>query len=89
FSPVRKSELDSLVYSVDVLTEPELTDEDGLDVKRYGVIVEAEDGRRGLLLPDLAGIDTVEEQISIAAQKGNIRPDEKVRYWRFEVVRHR
>ena len=89
FSPVRKSELPSLVYSVDVLGEPELTDMDGLDPKHYGVIVEAENGRRGLLLPDLAGVDTVDEQVSIARQKGNISPDEKVRLWRFEVVRHR
>lgn len=89
FAPVRKSELPSLVYSVDVLTTPEPAEFDELDVKKYGVIVEAEDGRRGLLLPDLAGIDSVEEQVKIARQKGNISPKEKVRLWRFEVVRHR
>ena len=88
-APVRKSELPSLVYSVDVLTTPEPAEFDELDVKKYGVIVEAEDGRRGLLLPDLAGIDSVEEQVKIARQKGNISPKEKVRLWRFEVVRHR
>ena len=62
---------------------------DELDVKRYGVIVSSEDGyRRGLLLPDLDGVDTVEEQISIARRKGGISPDERVKLQRFEVTRH-
>ena len=77
-----------LVYSVDVLGEPEPIDSPKeLDVHRYGVIVQC-GNRRGLLLPDLAGVDTVEQQIGIARKKGNIRPDEKVQLWRFEVVRH-
>ncbi|MBR1697343.1 MAG: AMMECR1 domain-containing protein, partial [Anaerovibrio sp.] len=60
-----------------------------LDVKRYGVIVSSEDGhRRGLLLPDLDGVDTVEEQISIARRKGGISPEEKIKLQRFEVTRH-
>ncbi len=63
-------ELAQLVYDVDVLTEPEPIDSpDQLDVKRYGVIVQCGD-RRGLLLPDLAGVDTVEQQIDIARRKG-------------------
>ena len=79
-----------LVYDVDVLSEPEPIDSPKqLDVKRYGVIVSSADGhRRGLLLPDLDGIDTVEEQISIARRKGGISPDEKVKLQRFEVTRH-
>ena len=89
FSPVTVSELDDIVYNVDILSEPErIFDTKQLDVKRYGVIVE-KDGRRGLLLPDLEGVDTVEQQIAIAKQKGNIAPKEKVNLWRFEVVRHR
>ena len=88
FEPVRSEELESLVYSVDVLTEPEPIDsEKQLNVKRYGVIVEA-GGRRGVLLPDLPGVDTVGEQVSIARRKGGIRPAEPVQLWRFEVVRH-
>ena len=88
FSPVREDELDSLVYSVDVLTEPEpVASESELDPKRYGVIVES-GGRRGLLLPDLAGVDTVAEQVGIARRKGGIGPGEPVKLWRFEVVRH-
>jgi AmmeMemoRadiSam system protein A len=88
FSPVRKDELDSLEYSVDVLTAPEqVRDMKDLDPKRYGVIVQA--GRcRGLLLPDLEGVDTVEEQVGIAMQKAGIRPGTPVTLYRFEVKRH-
>ena len=88
FPPVREEELDALVYSVDVLTEPELVaGADDLDAKKYGVIVESR-GRKGLLLPDLAGVDTVEEQLHIARQKGGIPVDAAVRIWRFTVERH-
>lgn len=88
FPPVKKEELDALVYSVDVLTEPELVaGADVLDVKKYGVIVEYR-ARKGLLLPDLAGVDTVEEQLRIARQKGGIPEDAPIRIWRFTVERH-
>jgi AMMECR1 domain-containing protein len=56
-------------------------------VKRYGVIV-TKGGRRGLLLPDLDGVDTVEDQIAIAKQKAGISPFEEVELQRFEVIRH-
>ena len=90
FSAVTEDELEDLVYDVDVLSEPEAIDSPAeLDVKRYGVIVSSEDGhRRGLLLPDLDGVDTVEEQISIARRKGGISPEEKIKLQRFEVTRH-
>ena len=88
FPPVREEELDALVYSVDVLTEPELVaGADDLDAKKYGVIVEYR-ARKGLLLPDLAGVDTVEEQLRIARQKGGIPDDAPIRIWRFTVERH-
>ena len=88
FVPVRADELDSLEYSVDVLGEPEaISSPAELDVKRYGVIVSC-GGRRGLLLPDLDGVDTVEQQIDIARQKGGIGPRERYTLERFEVVRH-
>ncbi|GAP39594.1 AmmeMemoRadiSam system protein A [Flexilinea flocculi] len=88
FPPVTVSELPDLVYSVDVLSEAEsIHSPDQLDVKRYGVIV-SKDYRRGLLLPNLEGIDSVEQQISIAKQKAGIRKDETVTMERFEVVRH-
>ena len=88
FEPVTIDELDALEYSVDVLGEPErIFDVKDLNVKRYGVIVE-NGARRGLLLPDLEGVDTVAEQIAIAKRKAGIRPEEKVALWRFEVIRH-
>ena len=88
FEPVTIDELDAIEYSVDVLGEPErVFDVKDLDVKRYGVIVENGE-RRGLLLPDLEGVDTVEEQIAISKRKAGIRPEEKVALWRFEVIRH-
>ena len=88
FSPVRVAELDSLEYSVDVLGEPEtISSPAELDVKRYGVIVSC-GGRRGLLLPDLDGVDTVEQQIDIARRKGGISSWEHYTLERFEVVRH-
>ena len=88
FPPVRIDELDSLEYSVDVLGQPEPIDSPAqLDVKRYGVIVSC-GGRRGLLLPDLEGVDTVEQQIDIARQKGGISSREHYSLERFEVVRH-
>ena len=88
FEPVTIDELDDIEYSVDVLSEPErIFDVKDLDVRRYGVIVE-NGNRRGLLLPDLEGVDTVEEQIAISKRKAGIRPDEKVALWRFEVIRH-
>ena len=89
FRPVQPEELDKLVYSVDVLGETEeIASKEELDVKRYGVIV-SKGRKRGLLLPNLEGIDSVEEQIAIAKQKAGIREsDQKIRLERFEVVRH-
>ena len=89
FDPIKESELPWLEINVDVLGEPEDIDSmDQLDVKRYGVIVSTRDGRRGLLLPDLDGVDTPEEQVAIAMRKGGIQSHEKYFLKRFEVVRH-
>ena len=89
FDPIRPDELDKLEINVDVLTKPEkIESKDELDVKRYGVIVTA-GGKRGLLLPDLDGVDTVDEQVDIAMRKGGISPREKITLERFEVIRHR
>ena len=88
FFPVRKDEVPLLEYSVDVLSEPEpIADSSFLDVKRYGVIVR-QGRKQGLLLPDLDGVDTVEDQIAISAQKGGIDLGEPVELYRFEVIRH-
>ena len=88
FDAVRPEELDKLEINVDVLSAPEkIRGKEELDVKRYGVIVSS-GSRRGLLLPDLDGVDTVEEQIDIARRKGGIREGEPIQLERFEVVRH-
>lgn len=88
FSPVTADELGKLVYDVDVLSRPEpIRSAAELDVKKYGVIVES-GSKRGLLLPDLEGIDTVEQQIDIARRKGNIARTEKIQLYRFTVTRH-
>lgn len=89
FPPVSPDELPHLNYKVDVLTEPEpVKSEKELDVKRYGVIVEA-GWRRGLLLPDLEGVESVAHQIEICRAKGGIGDSEPVRLYRFEVKRYK
>lgn len=88
FQPVRPDELTSLEYSVDILFAPErIESEQELDVKRYGVIVSS-GFKRGILLPNLEGVDTVETQVAIAKRKAGILPHEKVTLERFEVVRY-
>lgn len=88
FSPVKPKELDGLDVKVDVLSEPEpISGPDELDPTRYGVIVES-GGRRGLLLPDLEGVDTVEDQVEIACRKAVIGLNEPKNMYRFEVKRY-
>ncbi len=89
FPPITPAELDQLSYSVDVLTRPEpVADKSQLDPQKYGVIVEA-GWRRGLLLPDLEGVDSVDYQIEICRHKAGIGPDEPVKLYRFEVKRYK
>ena len=88
FDPIRPEELGRLEISVDVLSAPEkIGSRAELDVRKYGVIVSS-GSRRGLLLPDLDGVDTVDDQVAIAMRKGGIRPGDPVTLERFEVVRH-
>ncbi|MDP3998760.1 MAG: AMMECR1 domain-containing protein [bacterium] len=90
FFPVTAGELPHLRYSIDILSTPEIvTKIEDLDVKRYGLIVSTPDGRRGLLLPDLEGVETVKEQISICKSKAGIYPEEEVYLERFTVERHK
>ena len=88
FSPVEDWEVERLTISVDVLGETEkISSPEELDATRYGVIV-TKGARRGLLLPNLDGVDTIEQQIAIAKQKAGIRAHESVELERFEVIRH-
>lgn len=90
FYPVEKIELDNLDISVDVLgPAEEVNGVEDLDPERYGLIVRTIDGRRALLLPDLEGVDTVDQQIRITCRKGGIDPvADQYRLYRFEVERH-
>ncbi|MCR5688160.1 MAG: AmmeMemoRadiSam system protein A [Lachnospiraceae bacterium] len=87
FSPVTEGELGKLKYTVDVMGTPEIASYEDLDEKRYGVIVTA-GRRRGLLLPNLEGVDSVDEQLDISCRKGGIDPSEDYSIERFMVERH-
>lgn len=89
FDPITEEELRWLEVNVDILGEPEdIESKEQLDVKRYGVIVSC-GYRRGLLLPDLEGVEDVDTQVSIAMRKGGIKPTDNYKLQRFEVIRHR
>ncbi|MFO7952303.1 MAG: AmmeMemoRadiSam system protein A [Bacillota bacterium] len=88
FPPVERDELPGLDISVDVLSPLErVENEKELDHKNYGVMV-CSGPRRGLLLPDLEGVDSVEEQLDIARRKAGIEPGEKIEIYRFKVTRY-
>lgn len=88
FLPLRKGELDDITLSVDVLDLPEpITSPHQLDPAVYGVIVESST-KRGVLLPDLAGVNTIEKQLDIARSKAGISRDEQVHLSRFKVTRY-
>ena len=89
FPPVSTEELSDLEYSVDVLSPQEKVDsKEALDPRRYGIIVK-KDGLSGLLLPDLEGVDSVDQQIKIAASKAGIISLEGIEIYRFEVKRYK
>ena len=88
FYPVQPDELEELVYSVDVLTEPEPVNSiEQLDPKKYGVIV-TKGSKSGLLLPNLEGVDTARQQVSIAKEKAGLNKDDEVTLERFTVIRY-
>ena len=90
FDPVGEEELANLRYSVDVLLPAEETVMEQLDPAVYGVIVEDESGsRRGLLLPDIPGVDSAEQQVDIAKRKAGIMGGDPIKLWRFKVQRFR
>lgn len=88
FPAIEENELEDLRISVDILSRAEkITDINQLDPKVYGIIV-SHDYKRGLLLPNLEGVDSVSEQIRIALNKAGIRADEPYQVERFTVERH-
>lgn len=90
FMIVQKEELNHLVYSVDVLKAPEkISSIKQLDIKKYGVIVRGTYGRTGLLLPNIDGVNSIEEQVAIARQKAGLRESDFYTLERFEVIRYK
>jgi len=89
FEPVEQGELGEIDISVDILEAPQAIDSiDKLDPQKYGVIV-SKGNRSGLLLPMLEGVDTVDEQLSIALQKAGIGSEEEIELYRFTVTRYK
>jgi AmmeMemoRadiSam system protein A len=90
FYPLGPDELEGLDISVDVLGEAEeVSGTEQLDPKRFGIILRTADGRQALLLPDLEGVDTVDQQVRITCRKGGIDPGrDRYRIFRFQVERH-
>lgn len=91
FEPITAEELPELRYEVSLLSEPEeVKDKNTLDAKKFGVIIKTDDGRCGLLLPDLEGVNKPEEQIAIACQKGGIDSRfDKYKLFKFTVEKHK
>lgn len=89
FSPISKTELAGLNFSVDVITPSEKVDHiSDLDCKKYGIIVKSKD-KQAVLLPDLEGVDTVDQQIDICRKKASLQEDEPIQIYRFQVERYR
>lgn len=87
FPPITEEELDNLELSVDILSPlEEVSSIEELDPKKYGIVVEKE-WRRGVLLPDLEGVDTVKRQLEIALMKAGIHPSEDYKIYKFRVSR--
>ena len=88
FIPITKEELNDLEINVDVLSKPQpVSTIDELDPKKYGIII-TEEFKRGVLLPDIEGVDTIEQQIEIAKKKAGIVDDE-YNIEKFTVIRHK
>ena len=90
FTPVTQAELADLSIEVSVLAPPRpIRDVGDLDPARYGVVVRDAEGRQGLLLPEVPGIDSAALQVEIARRKAGIPPDIPVTLSRFEVFKYR
>ncbi len=89
FDEIQHHELENLNYSVDVLHKPErVTSEEELDPKNYGIIVVAKDGKQALLLPDLEGIETIQQQLAVCKRKAGIPMNEPIAVHRFKADRY-
>jgi AmmeMemoRadiSam system protein A len=92
FGPVQKEELPYLSYTIYILSEPKpVRDIKDLDPKKFGIIVKTQDEpfKAGILLPDLEGVNTTEQQIEICCQKGGINSaSEKIEIYCFTTQKY-
>ena len=87
FPPVKIEELDELIFELSILTpSEEIADSSQLDPELYGVIVQTKN-KRGVLLPGVEGVESVEHQIEIASRKAGIFPHEKISMSRFKALK--
>ena len=92
FGKIKEEELPFLSYTVYILNPPEQVESiKELNPKKYGIIIRTAETpmRSALLLPDLEGVNTIEEQMDIVCQKGGINPaEDKLIIFRFTVEKH-
>ncbi|MCA9647768.1 MAG: AmmeMemoRadiSam system protein A [Polyangiaceae bacterium] len=89
FPPLTRSEFLQLSIEVSVLGPPEaILSAAELDPHRYGVVVRGASGRRGVLLPEVPGVEDVATQVKIARQKAGVDPDEPIEVQRFGVEKY-
>ena len=78
YIPLMEGELDDIVLKVETVSKPEkIQNLKDLDPERYGIIVRSRENSEGVLLPQCEGINTIDEQVNLAMEKGNINPAEK------------
>ncbi|MBN1263696.1 MAG: AmmeMemoRadiSam system protein A [Candidatus Pacebacteria bacterium] len=97
FPPVALREFGNLEIAVDILSPPKMIAKEFrpdrplpaiLDARKFGLIVSAGNGRKGLLLPDIPGVKSPSEQIKICLAKAGISNREKVNLEIFTVLRY-
>lgn len=89
FEKIRPDELKDLIYSVDIIHTPQkVVKFEELDPKKYGIIVSSGLLKKAVILPNIEGINTVEEQLAAAKQKAEIAPEAKVNVERFTSKRY-
>ena len=88
YVPLMEGELDDIVLKVETVSRPEkIQNVKELDPDRFGIIVRSQQQLEGVLLPQCEGIHTIEDQINLAMEKGNIPLSEKddLEIYRFNI----
>jgi hypothetical protein len=88
FPPITLGEMEGLDIHVDILSPLEpVTDVQLLDEKKYGVVIQARQGR-AVLLPDIPVVRNVAHQLQLVRQKAGLAPDEPADLYYFTVTRY-